>query len=415
MMGRAPVTRRLAARGSRPTLRIKYPWVLLPTLAAFGPLAPVIGPFYAFRVVTPFLIVLAVVQLGRQEWARADKALVVCALVSCGYSVAVTAVRGGNLEGASELLAVLLGFTCMIASRPLQRRDPESYLALCRGWVFAGALMVALAVREISTGKHFSNYLEELAYTNQPAATFGNPNALGVFLVFACIWSIPLQKTTGFVTKLLRWCLWLGTPYILLFAEARLCLGAFTVLVLLVVWDRLGRLKPLAVLVAVFSLVTLPRLRDLVSPTQELATRGTSGEVRLRLTMGGVRAAIEDGGIGLGAGQMESVVAARPDLFGTGAVNAHNIWVEILVQYGAITLVAWVVWLAVTAISGRSVRQVRIFCALLLPLGLASSSVLSDPQLWTALLTLSMAARPTPSDSGEVSARGATFERARVV
>ncbi len=75
-------------------------------------------------------------------------------------------------------------------------------------------------------------------------------------------------------------------------------------------------------------------------------------------------------------------------------VNAHNLWVEVLVQYGAPCLVLLLVWLAACVVSGVGARdELAIAVLALLLLALVDSSFLDDATLWMFVMTLAVASR----------------------
>lgn len=374
---------------------------VLPLLAAIGPLLTVYRGAFAFRLACAFIIAYAMMfLLGRSPWRGPDVLLLAStvAMVVCGlFGFRLITQEADNPY--SEFLSVALGLLTALAARAWQRRSPRIYLSLCRGWVLAALFACALAVAEVMTGRHLPGYLESAA--PDPAAAFGNPNALAAFLVMATVWSMPVLRAGGLMWRAVTWMLFLASAPLLFLTSSRLAMVMWIVLLGCSAWNvvrwpttalaSLGAtLVPLGIAVAVVA--TTPRL---LSYVDEISTIASSGGVRGEVTRQGLHFATQRWGLPSGPGSFEVLIVERGDVTRTaGVINAHNVWVEILVQYGALSLLLFLSWMVACVVT-RSGAHVEIGPAVvtLLGVGLIDSSLLDDASLWLFVLTLATASR----------------------
>jgi hypothetical protein len=372
----------------------------LPLLAALGPVLTLIGGLFAFRIVCALLIAYAAVfLLGRRAWTVADALLLlttVAFLVSGGAGLSRVTADSDNPY--SELLAVLLGLSTALASRAWQRRVPGIHLALARGWVAAALLMAALAVVEVVTGIHWPGYLESAQ--PDPAVTFGNPNALAVFVVMANVWAIPVRRAPGLEWRAMAWALLPATAVVLLLTNARIALIVWLLVLGWSTWRAVRRSRDpmagvgeaLVPLAAALGFLVLGQ--RLISAVTEIATTGSSGGVRDLLARHGLEIARHNGGLPTWPGSFEHhmIVADDPRL--GYLINAHNMWIEILVQYGAIALLLLLAWLGACVVAGRGARdEIAVGVVALLLLAIVDSSFLDDAPMWMFVLSLAVASR----------------------
>ena len=373
----------------------------LPLLAAIGPLVTISGGLFAFRIVCALIIVHAILFLmGRERWRPAEvwlagttMSFVVAGLLGFGR------ISPGSDNPYSEFLSIVLGLLTALAARAWQRRMPEIYVVLARGWVAASLVVCGIAAWEVYTGFHLPGYLEGAA--PDPAATFGNPNALAIFLVMANVWAIPVRRSSGLLWRGSTWVLVLVSAPVMYVTNARLAMVTWLLVVAWSAWlgirrsrHRLagvaGALLPVSAAVAVVAVVPL-----LLGYVTEISTSGSSGSVREQLTRQGFGFAVEQRGLPTWPGAFESLMLERGDLEGTaGLVNAHNTWVELLVQYGALSLLLFFGWMIACAATRSGARdETALAAATLLVLGIVNSSSLDDASFWMFVITLAIASR----------------------
>jgi O-Antigen ligase len=374
---------------------------LLPLMAALGPLLSVYGGLFAFRIACVAIVAYAVVfLLGRSAWSAADRALFLsaCAFVIAGLA-GLPRVTVTSDNSYSEFLAVALGLVTALATRGWQRRLPGLYLALARGWVGSALLMCALAVVELVTGVHWSGYLES-AHPD-PAVTFGNPNALAVFAVMANVWSIPVRRGGGQVWRAATWILVPAAALVTVVAQARIALVVLLAVVGWSIWRELRRSRhPLtgvgeALVPVTLSVAVVVLGQRLDGYVLEIGTAGSSGSVRDELVRRGLAIAWDHHGLPTWPGSFEHFMFEAADPVPVAyLVNAHNMWVEILVQYGAVCLLLLLVWVGATLMSGQGARdEIAAAVIALLVLAVVDSSFLDDATLWLFVLTLAAASR----------------------
>lgn len=390
----------------------------LPLLAALGPLLSVFRGLFAFRLACVFLIGYAVLfLLGRGRWRGPDLWLLLLTVsMVCAGLLGIGRIVPGSDNPYSELLAIVLGLGTALAARCWQRVVPGIYLALARGWVAAALVVCLIVVAEVATGHHLPGYLEAAA--PQPAATFGNPNALAVFLVMSNVWAMAVRREPGVLWHAASWLVVAATLPVLVATNARLAAGVWLAILAWSVWSGLRRspsslarlgealVPPVAI---VGLLLVVPRV---AGAADEVATTGSSGGVREQLTRYGLGIAFDHRGLPTWPGSFEVLIVQRADPERTGGlVNAHNVWVEILVQYGALSLVLFLGWLVACAVARTGAREDAVVAVLaILALGVIDSSLLDDASLWLFLLTLSAASRtpvpvasPSPTPVREVA------------
>ncbi len=403
------MTSRSAGTTDGPSPREVAPLVLfgaLPTLAALGPLLTVSGGLFGFRLACGFVIAHAVVFLMEEErWRRSDVWLVgACLSFAVAGLAGLTRLAPGSDNPYTEFLAIMVGLLTALAARAWQRRVPGILQALARGWVVAGLVSSAIALWEIATGSHLPGYLAAAAPA--PAATFGNPNALAMFVVMANVWAIPVRRLSGARWRVSTWVLALVSAPILYLADARLAMVVWVAVLGASVWFvvsgshrgsayLIGAALPTGVGIAVVLMAPVLSVYAV-----EAATAGTSGGVRQALTAQGLGFAVEQRGLPTWPGAFEALMLDHGDLASTaGLINAHNTWVEMLVQYGLLSLLL-VLGCMVACVAGtpQPRGEALVAVATILALGVVNSSSLDDASFWLFFTTLTVLAR-SPRDT----------------
>lgn len=410
----AAETDRSAVARHQPRQAARLGLACLPLLAALGPLASIHGGVYGFRIASATLIGIAVLSLmGREPWQTPDiwLALTTGVVVTAGL-VGLPRIVPGSGNPYSEFLTLAVGLTAALASRAWQRHVPGLFLALSRGWVVAGLLICAIALVEVATGLHLPGYVVEAA--PDPAATFGNPNSMAIFLVMAVVWVVPVYRTGNGWWRAATVLLTMVSAPLIYLANARLCLLVWAVAVAWAAVRGVHRSRhglaglalsavPLGAAVIVLGAAPL-----LLGYATEIDTPGSSGGVREQLTREGLSFAAERGGLPTWPGSFEALMLTEGDLEeSSGLINAHNAWVEVLVQYGLVSLVLLVGWLGACAVAGRSLPGgLSLAVGAFLVLGIVDSSSLDAPTTWAYVLTLAVASRTSSTAQAVVAHPG---------
>lgn len=396
--------------------------LLLPLLASFGSLITLTGGFFAFRLIAIALIAVVPFLYARQAaWSAADLCLG-GALLSTVVTGAIHLLALGMAsmpwpDGAvTEYLPFVVALALALVARPLARHEPRLALVVCRGWVLAALVASAIAAWETVTKQHLPNH--PAAVGDQASAALGNPNSLAIFLVMACIWGSLIRRVDTPGWRRAAWLQLVATAPVLLQGGAR---GAVLVWLLCcgwMVWRRAARQRDTAsaVVMCAVPLVAALAIAAAGSVVSSLWTEVTdperSASVRVNLTLNGLRLAWESSGLGYGPGSFESRVVALPGaLPSAGQVNAHNPWLEVLVQYGLLPFVLVLAWLVLAAVRSRgSANPAPLAVVAFVPLATLDSSMLPSAQFALALFTISLtsrialeAPRPTPEEPGRSS------------
>lgn len=344
----------------------------LPAAAALGSLIPVIGPFFAFRLM---VLLLALQSLGSgkanlkglRSVAAFRLLVVVWTLVGLAGSLLV---QNQGLAMRS-FFPLLLGF--LLVYLLITSRDPRGVLrSLQTGWVLAFLLTGLLALREFLTGVHMSNYLPDYDLTlvdpRLVASVFSNPNGYAAFLVtaFAFLVNGLLEAKARFmrsfyVGSIGTLCLLMLTTgsrigLIALVVEAAICaryagkryrraiLGGVILVLLAILFLGAGERDSLA--------MRLPEKLESATPSSVLdelldGGRTTSGGQRTNLYRDGLWMVGDSAGFGVGPGQFEVVMASGDVPYDAGGtVNPHNLYLEVASQYGIVVFLLFFGWVA---------------------------------------------------------------------
>lgn len=412
----APAIERSDAVGREGTSKaLRAALLVLPLLASFGSLITLSGGFFGFRILAVILVLVTLLRFARAEpWGAAD----LCLLGAAGFTALSGALHLGLSRpwpsgAVSEYVALVLALALALAGRPLHRRDPGLALVVCRGWVLAALVATVIAAWEILTQQHLPNHPD--AVGDQPSAGLGNPNALAVFLILACLWGAWVRRADprrGWRTA--SWVQLVMTLPILWEGGARAAILIWVVCCAWLAWRRAVRNRDtvaklvLCLLPGAAALAAAAAIPLVVTLFREVADPDRSGSVRLNLSLNGLRLAWESGGLGTGPGSFETELALLSGALPTGTqVNAHNVWLELMVQYGVLPLLLLLVWLVLTAVrSPTRDNPTGLAVAALLPLATLDSSLLPSAQFAMSLLTVAIVGRAVPGPGGPVQADG---------
>lgn len=298
--------------------------------------------------------------------------------------------------------------------------SPRRLHIFCRGWVTALFLVLALGYREVQTGSHLANYAikdQILSSTySPPASTFGNPNNLAIFLamswVLVGVWG---ERSGRPWSRILGYILVLASLPLLLQTGSRIALvvcGVLTFVRLCLLSDRrrmnLLLLSAIALTGCVFYSpdafgiftpgIAAQGILDPASWLREIAQAGTSGGVRLNLTLNGAYLTWITWFIGAGPGGFRWANFMKEVPLPTFQItDPHNLWVEVSSQYGIVVLLLFVSVLLRVFLSGlrhlhvkdtytRTLARSLVLAMSLMPVGaLSASSYLKLPYFWLFL------------------------------
>lgn len=373
----------------------------LPVMAAFGSLIRVAGPMFGFRVLLVVTLAIVFLKYRSFPWTSASaraflRMMFVWLLL--GYSSIFWAID--KMASVTQLFGVTLGLALGVGLVMLAHSTKSETAAdtLVRGWTIAFAITGVIAIYEKFSGHHLSNYLVDAAVpalTSQQyiASVFGNPNAYAAFLITALpfeLWGLMRAQTRS--SRLMFFASLVALIALLLLTGSRICmLAAFAqvavaVIVLasrrfrLVVLAGVATLAIASITGAIASLASLfPFLPQklfantgMESLLLEVSSSSTSGGERINLLKDGFWMIYKTHGIGVGAGNFQANVLMAP--YPTHRiVDPHNLWMEILAEYGLVVFFLIAAWLAMCLMVGfRLIKHERTSHAFSgRPLGLA--------------------------------------------
>jgi O-antigen ligase len=282
-------------------------------------------------------------------------------------------------EGVSWLAQIVIGLTFGVAL--LVSATPKWGLDwLRRGWVIAYVATGCVAIWELSTGHHLSTgFIVEhglaISTRSTVVSTFFNPNDYATFIALAfpfLVWSAwRAARLSRFVyvvlcVSALLAVVFEGSIVIILAMGVELTVVAFAL-----VRERRVRRRKASFRVAVVLLLAMAAGANILSSAprtaiglnQDIRESSTqnygsvaSGGVRVNLLRDGLFFTWQGFGVGYGPGQFENLMLADKPPYSTSdgrirIINAHNVFVEVLVDLGILGLAAlvfflWRVWRA---------------------------------------------------------------------
>lgn len=382
--------------------------LLIPVLAAWGPLLPRFGPVSSFRAGVALYLLIAVLSPAVSRPVRVIRLWRILSIVWVVTIIGWMTLAATVPEAATEVVSVVLGL--VFALTAATREDPRTAVtALSAGWILAFLTTVPPAVREVVSGQHMSNYLgDPTVRTDLIASTMGNPNNYGLFLVVSVAALLFGYENNWWGHKLYP-LLSVGALGLIFLAGSRLSLLAAAAIVALWALRGQGSTRRFLVMggcvviaLVAFSGTTLAaylpqKIQNLTlgGTLSELGDSGSSGGTRLNLIRAGLWMVDNTAGLGVGPGGFEHAVS-RGVPFELGlARNPHSGLVEIASQYGVLVGITFAVWVLIMlldsvkpVLSGSSQIHERLAASLALAMvpGLfINSTYLDDSAVWTAL------------------------------
>jgi teichuronic acid biosynthesis protein TuaE len=215
---------------------------------------------------------------------------------------------------------------------------------------------------EINTGNYLFLSVDKIAKYSRlshPVSAFGNTNDFSTFMLFSFwVTYICLVNSRTYLMKIINLLLMISSVLLIISTASRAnLLGLLlSVMILIVLYIKRKRatntlLVLLFLLGVVFVIVLLNPVvvnSIFVSVNENLnfnfSSEGGSDSVRINLIKNGLSFLISTFGFGVGAGNIEHWMS-HETIYSTGGVfNLHNWWLEILVGYGLIIFVMYLVF-----------------------------------------------------------------------
>ena len=262
-------------------------------------------------------------------------------------------------NGVRELTGIALGLVTAFTMMRLIVQAPGALAAIRSGWVWAFVLTLPIAAWEILYDQHMPSARGHditgggagIAIT-YASTTFGNRNTYSAFIVLAfpfLLWS--MHKSRGW-RKLLISLLIIAAVCIQVMNASRL--GAGATLCELLAWlllTQAGKARARVLIVAAVMAAILFQVLPYLPYTQlryHLFFEGGDDSVlgRTGLLGCGLQFIADTAGRGIGAGGFASAIRSGQGAYDTrGAVDPHNVWVEVFSQYGLLVGTVFLTWL----------------------------------------------------------------------
>lgn len=259
--------------------------------------------------------------------------------------------------GLVETLAVAFGATLLIVVSNFVREGVDASAVVRSGWVAAYVVAATVTAWELLTGNHLpGSFMRRLPhYALTPWVTtslFDNPNNYAAFLILAfplLYWQVLVSKRR---LRPLYGALLLTLPFILVLTGGRLAMLTLVgQCAVILVWTLktsgqrhlLRRVVLLGLGAAALSVIVVFALGvdpGTVKKILILLNGPSAVARRFNLTLDGLVFFAKSYGLGVGAGGFTYLLAAGRGSYSTAfLVDPHNMWIEILAQYGLVVMV----------------------------------------------------------------------------
>lgn len=337
---------------------------LLPLLAIVALYLPS-GIYMPFRLATVGLAVLAVWDAVKRPAGLPWITLIWTAGVAgCFLGFGALAWFRFSVSGLDDAVRVVLLFALM-ASTVVAARRRRTLSFLLGGWIAAGTIAAMIGAWETVTGHHLPRNLLAIyaakggPQIDEPASVFDNPNLYAYMCAVVVILAPVLFTMIG-----PRWRWLVGVPIVgllgwqLVATSGRMAILATAAAVALWLlrsrWGWVAFAASLVATVVAFALslpVTQRLLAEVDSALIGFEQRGASSWVRLELIRNGWWIVEQTSYLGAGPGAFAEWSLREDNPFRYEALNnAHFGIIEIVSEYGVVTLVVVLVSLAAAAV-----------------------------------------------------------------
>lgn len=329
--------------------------------------------------------------------------------VMIAYGLILTFFSLDKVAAVKELANILFGFCFFFvlieASKRIQ--NPGEYVTGAFTW---GLVMVlCVSFYEIITKNHLpSHYFGNLSKVDSihfiwlsPAATFGNPNHLGLYLtlsVFVLSYRIFCNYNRRMAVLLL-----ILSLVALWFTFSRLSYFAVLLPILalpfiykknILSFIRNNSNRILGVLFCFFGIVWFVRFGPQIKKEKpiEIVDPNPEGSVSVRQNMikNGFDMLQKSNYLGVGPGQFPvHIFKKKQPYYVSRYVNAHSGIVEIYAQYGVLVFLLWIVWAVagiIIAFKQRKKHPAALFISFMgicfIPVSSLNSTFLNSPLSW---------------------------------
>jgi O-antigen ligase len=374
--------------------------ILLTFLLGLGCVGGALRPC---RVVAVLLLPLFLLKCGKCEYLKGLVWGIAAFYVFCLVSMLWTPDRA---EGMVELVYYLVHFVLFLEIAVFARYSNNALKSLSTGWLLAVALCCVIAYWEITTGNHLGVAKDQIGkyYTGTEVldfmrsnATFYNSNGFVAFLCFGIPWVFyGIKSSIGLFRKLFCLVTIVSAIVISLLNGSRG--GLISIIIMLLIFVLLSfNIRRKGIFTAVMLALAAYFIYYLYTNSMFLImqARVSAGGIfndQSRLTIWGnvLKAFGDTYGLGTGIGGMNEAM----DVYAHGGITiSHNIFLEVLLQYGVLFagLFVYFLWCQLKkALRVENDRKMALLMALTaLPIyGIINSGYLLDAHLYVLMATI---------------------------
>ncbi|KGL41146.1 O-antigen ligase [Listeria sp. SHR_NRA_18] len=376
-------------------------WFMLAIASFFGSILSIPGleSLFLYRLLLPVQITLFLLTWDDWSWMSKRTRTMLLFLVGWLASALITIIwteyQGIAFRNVYFMIeAIYLLFTAIYY---LKADKKIEWLVTITSGVMA--VNIGIGLYEINTGLHLSKSgLTDVIGNAQflPSGIFFNPNDLASFLALFLPIILVYMHSRTIIGSLYKGLLVIGAVYIIIETQSRIAFVLILVILFLLLLRYSWRWGALALLCIPFVL-QLPGMQDTINQVNQTYTDKTnSTDLRLDITNYTWQTAKESYFMGVGPGNVQIELAKyfpAEEQNNDGAVSVHNFLLEVLANYGLLSLLfllaflfylfyrSWRYWLE------NKEKKVKYLIPLLITLAFpfiafASSTTLEKSYIW---------------------------------
>lgn len=328
--------------------------VILSTCTCFGLIG---GAWQVGRILAVVLLPWLLINVGKQGYGYVRNIFKVFALFYVYFLVSFIWTPDRS-EGVKELVYYLIHFVLFLELLVFSRAANNPLRSLSRGWMVAVLLCSIVAYWEISTGNHLSvskehgdvvNAGDFIFHRMYASVTFGNYNSYVTFLCFSIPWImyVIMDGERALVERILAGAAIVMASLVSVINASRG--GVLSIIIMMVAYflfSEKTRFKNIA-FVVLTGLFIYVLIQYGGSYTEVLSYRTEDGGMfsdrsRSSIWSNVLKVFGTTWGFGVGIG---GVTEAMRTLTNSSVLSPHNLFLEILVQYGVIITIVVLVFL----------------------------------------------------------------------
>jgi teichuronic acid biosynthesis protein TuaE len=328
--------------------------LMLPVLAASNSLVTAVTGVSFYKVFVAGAFLFIAVNYRKITWTRSKTLLCYLAMLVVFFTYGSISMlwapdRSLSYSKINNIFLALLIAYILYAARAF---EAQRFRALVQGWLIAVVTTVMFAAAELVAGRNFfgnARFEDRETYGSIVMSTFHNPNNFSVFLALVMpLLLLGLLQSKDW-KKLPLGALWLTSFALLVLSASRIALALAALQLMAVVFLLRGK--------TVFKLTAIAIGTGIVTAAFVLGTNvagkiaslvgggDVSGLSRVTLVLNGLWMFRESNGLGVGAGNFPYYMDNMNPPYSFRELNQpHNLWIEILSEYGIIVFGAFLLF-----------------------------------------------------------------------